>query len=957
MAEKVKIAEIDIGVDKLVKSAGEAKQEIESLRKAQRELKKDTDGLKNATSEQLNQFAKNDVEIKNLSKSYRNSIKVVDAYINIQNQDIRTKDQARDANLKLIAIANQLDSSNEDQAATLKKVNAEIDKNTDFIKENSSEFEKTKLNIGNYKESIKEALNESGLFGDQTKAVNDIMVSFAPVFDNLKKDFKEGAALIRGNTEATEGLTKAQRIQAIATNLSSGALKIFRAALIGTGIGAIVILFGSLISYLSTTQEGIDKVNKILAPTKEIFKALFGVVQNFGKALFDALSNPKKLIVDIGKSIKENLINRFTALGKIIEAVMNGDISGIGDGIVQAATGVENLTGKVKNAGKETSKFFADAAKRGKEIADRQVEIEEGANELILLEGKYKEQIKEANKAAEDASRSQKEREEGAKRSLEISEKLLAAQNSQLDLQIQQKKEQHKANDTNREEIKELNELIAKRNENNAAALELQTTQQTKLNSIRAQVESEKNKNYQEALSRQSKLFDMEISRNELSIKNFIAEQGFAAKTAQEELQLAQTVFEKQKEIEEKKLAAGKTSQEELNLFIRENQNNIAKLQAEIAVDLANRELEIFKQGHLSKLEAGQFLNEQLFNQEQERLNQIAEKQKEFEATRLEQGIISQQDYNDAIAEVNEQTFQKQETLRLERAEAKKEQEAFELVLKQELEDERFENQFELEREREERRYQSELLAAEKLGADLSLIRQKHAAASEAITEAEEEAKLNSSKGTFGEISKLLGEKTAHGKAAGIAEATISTYQGVARVWETPSLLPEPIATAQKVISTGVVLGSGLQAVKKIVSTKIPRAERGISMDLNGPSHSQGGINLYDENGNPLVNAQGGEKMVILKREASQELAALSQLNQKHGGVSLSTPVTYANNGGAVNIRPSTGSVKIPKNIFDYEALGNVLAERVNNIKNVVPVDQINTLNRNNAIVDNRANL
>ncbi len=957
MAEKVKIAEIDIGVDKLVKSAGEAKQQMEALRREQKKLKDDTYGLKNATTEQLNTFAKNDVEIKNLSKSYRNSIKVVDAYINIQNTDIRTKNDARDANLKLIAIANELDATNEDQAATLKKVNAEIDKNTDFIKENASEFEKTKINIGNYKESIKEALQESGLFGKETKAVNDIMVSFAPVFDNLKKDFKEGAALIRGNTTATEGLTKAQKLQAIATNLSSGALKIFRAALIGTGIGAIVILFGSLIAYLSTTQEGIDKVNKILAPTKEIFQALFGVVQNLGKALFDALSNPKKLIQDLGNLIKENLINRFTALGKIIKSVLDGDLSGIGDGVLQATTGVENLTGKIKNAGKETSKFLADAAKRGKEIADRQIKIEEGANELILLEGKYKEQIKEANKAAEDASRSQKEREEGAKRSLEISEKLLAAQNSQLDLQIQQKKEQHKANDTNREDIKELNELIAKRNENNAAALELQTTQQTKLNSIRTAVEAEKNKNHQEALKRQSELFDLEINRNQLAINTYIAKQGHAAKTAQEELDLAQTVFEKQKEIEEKKLAAGKTTQEELNLFILENQNNIAKLQAEIAVDLANRELEIFKQGHLSKLEAGQFLNEQLFNQEQERLNLIAEKEREFQAKRLEEGIINQQEYNDAIAEVNETTYQKQEELRLERSEAKKEQEAFELALKQELEDERFENRFELEREREERRYQAELLAAEKLGADLSLIKQKHADVSESITEAEEEAKLGSAKGTFGEVSKLLGEKTAAGKAAGIAEATINTYQGVAQVWSSPSLLPEPIATAQKVISTGVVLGSGLKAVKKIVSTKVPKAERGISMDLNGPSHSQGGINLYDENGNPIVEAQGGEKMVILKREASQELAALSNLNQKHGGVSLSTPVTYANNGGAVSRQVTGTSVKIPRNLFDYEALGNVLAERVNSVKNVVPVDQINTLNKNNAIVDNRANL
>ena len=175
MEERVKIAEIDIGVDKLVSKTGKARQEMESLRKANSDLKKETLSLKNATKEQLDQFTRNEVEIKNYRREIRNNEKVLNAYINVQNQDIKTKQDAREANLKLIAIANKLDTTNQDQAKLLKKVNAEIDRNTDFIKKNSSEYEKTKINIGNYKESVKQALNETGLFGGQLQKL------FSPV--------------------------------------------------------------------------------------------------------------------------------------------------------------------------------------------------------------------------------------------------------------------------------------------------------------------------------------------------------------------------------------------------------------------------------------------------------------------------------------------------------------------------------------------------------------------------------------------------------------------------------------------------------------------------------------------------------------------------------------------------------------------------------------------------------
>lgn len=86
----------------------------------------------------------------------------------------------------------------------------------------------------------------------------------------------------------------------------------------------------------------------------------------------------------------------------------------------------------------------------------------------------------------------------------------------------------------------------------------------------------------------------------------------------------------------------------------------------------------------------------------------------------------------------------------------------------------------------------------------------------------------------FGNIAQLLGKNTAAGKAAATAQATINTYQGVSEVWASKSVLPEPFATAQKVISTGVVLASGLQTVKQINSTKTPSLDQG-GYTFSGP--------------------------------------------------------------------------------------------------------------------------
>ena len=82
--------------------------------------------------------------------------------------------------------------------------------------------------------------------------------------------------------------------------------------------------------------------------------------------------------------------------------------------------------------------------------------------------------------------------------------------------------------------------------------------------------------------------------------------------------------------------------------------------------------------------------------------------------------------------------------------------------------------------------------------------------------------KLALTQQTLGAIIQILGQNSAAGKAAAIAQAIINTYQGITEVWSSESILPEPLATAQRLVSTATVLSSGLQAVQAIKSTQLP---------------------------------------------------------------------------------------------------------------------------------------
>lgn len=143
---------------------------------------------------------------------------------------------------------------------------------------------------------------------------------------------------------------------------------------------------------------------------------------------------------------------------------------------------------------------------------------------------------------------------------------------------------------------------------------------------------------------------------------------------------------------------------------------------------------------------------------------------------------------------------------------------------------------------------------------------------------------LSEAGNSIGQLSELVGKDTVAGKALGIAQATINTYQGVTEALKQKSTLPSPFDVVAKVINVATILASGFKAVKSITAVQVPTApaaqgpaapqsskfaKGGI---LVGPGHDEGGIK------SPYGELEGGE-FVVNKKSTRSFLPMLNAIN------------------------------------------------------------------------------
>jgi hypothetical protein len=946
MAEKIVIAQLDLDSSGLVKSAIETKRAIEDIKTEQKELTKSGETASEA-------YVRNEALLKTLTAEYRTQSGAISSLISGNGELLKTNEaitialdkeinsikDARTSNSELLKIRNELNLNTAEGVKAAEEINKKIDQNNEFIKENVSQLEKQKINVGNYTQSIKDAIGNTQVFGQSLTTLKTAFTPFAGIFSSLGKDAKEAITQIKGTQVATEGLTTAQKASAIATNAVSGALKLFRIALISTGIGAIVVVLGSLIAFLTTTQAGIDKVTAVTRPLQAIFQSLLGLLQNLGGALVETFTNPKKALSDLADFVKQNLINRFTAFGEILEGIINLDFKQLRNGIAQAATGIENLEDKIIDGAKATAKFLEDAAKRGAEIDRLTKEIEKSEINLNKQRAIAESRESELLLIARDTSRTAADREKAAREIIEIKKEEAKREAAILELRIERLIIEQSLNDTNRANNKELADLEAQ-------LIKIKdTANRAELEQIRV-ISAARKEEQAAAREAQQRRIENNLKEAKAQIDLFEAQQGFRAKTLEEQFILEQTLTQKRIQLLEQEFQAGRKSKTEYEAERLNISNEFLQKQAELTVDFARRELEEFTKSNLSLIERNQFITEQLVIEENARLTQLAEVRREFERLQFEQGLINEQQYQDALLAIDAETQNKRDEVTALRNQQQAEADRIDLENRRLIEDLIFQDDLAIQQDRLEQKRLAEIEAAEKTGADVTKINQKFDALQVKLKRQAEIAKVQAIQDALRDVGALLNAFGVKNKNLTLAIATADTFLAAQKAYLSQMQLT-PDSPARASVAAAKALAFGLANVARIAATDTKFEKGGIQM-VGGKPHSQGGTKFVGSDGTRF-EAERGELIGVLNKNASKAFMSFNDAFLPSGNRGVAG-TQFAQNGGLI-------ARNIDRGVSDLEQIAALTARAVANTPPpIVTVEDINNVAQRVNVIESGAN-
>lgn len=295
-----------------------------------------------------------------------------------------------------------------------------------------------------------------------------------------------------------------------------------------------------------------------------------------------------------------------------------------------------------------------------------------------------------------------------------------------------------------------------------------------------------------------------------------------------------------------------------------------------------------------------------------EEQQRVINAQIEAEKYKRQQNLIGEQEYLNNVKALQLEFAASVKAEEDARAQADRDRQAMEIENQRQLDDIKLGNSLEADLIRLNMKRDAEVAAAEAIGAETDSIYERYELIKEQRERAAANARVALAGDVAGQLSTLLGEESAAGKAAAIAQATINTYLGATKALAQGGFLG--IARA------AIVVAAGMKQVMSITKTKepdtkvrTPSAKYAKGGQIYGPSHSAGGVTFVGSNGQRF-EAEGGENMYILNRKASRAINALSALNMEYGGRSFGSSGVYRYaNGGKISVG-SNGTVRMPSN-------------------------------------------
>ena len=327
-------------VQKSIDAIAEATDSLNELKDTQAKLKK-------AGGESSEQFIKNNVAIKSLNDTIRQNNNVLKANEKAQQANTGSITQMREQ-LKIVskqwADLSKEERENEEIGGKLAKQKKEL---TDLLKKEEKATGDTRRNVGNYTDSIEDALNGTNAFGTG----------------------------LTGMISGLKGATAAS-LKFLATPLGAviGAL--------GLAIGGVVGLFNLFTKSLNRTEKGQATLSK--------------VTQTFSAIMNGVL----KVLEPLATTVMEGVANGFDLIGKA---------AGKASGILQKGLKFLGLDGAAENV-KAYTDSIEESVKSTRELADAQLELNKIEREQEQIQLAFQNRAEKLRQIRDDEAKSIEER-------------------------------------------------------------------------------------------------------------------------------------------------------------------------------------------------------------------------------------------------------------------------------------------------------------------------------------------------------------------------------------------------------------------------------------------------------------------------------------------------------------------------------------------------------------------
>ena len=324
--------------------------------------------------------------------------------------------------------------------------------------------------------AIEKTINLNVNSKEAVKGLNNLEKSIDGVNKEVQDTSKSTQAMSGTLDKATGGaVSKFGAFKGAITSVATG-FKSLKVAIIGTGIGALLIAVTSLGQAFTRSEEGQNKFAKILGVIGSVTGNLLDLLADLGENIISVFENPKQAVKDLANLIKDNIVTRFEGLlnlipnlGKAVEQLFKGNFKEAGkiaaDSVGKVVLGVDSVTESVNTAveavkdfGKEVSADAAAAAK----IADQRANAEKKARDLIVSRAQAEQDIarlreKAVNKDKFTAEERIKFLEEAGK----ISEGLAAKETEVAKLRLEAKLTENALTKSNKDDLNEAAQLEA----------------------------------------------------------------------------------------------------------------------------------------------------------------------------------------------------------------------------------------------------------------------------------------------------------------------------------------------------------------------------------------------------------------------------------------------------------------------------------------------------------------